>query len=196
MSIIIYFFRRALMLKKIGSIASAVLLLAMFLAGCTIPSDINFTSSESYPGIEGVENVQAKVYPRAIQVSWGVAKDAKFYDVYRREYTDGEAGLNLLLQKDLENGYYNDIVGFNTRYDLKANCEYEYTIVAKSGKSIDNSDISQTVLNALAKSPRVQPKDLPAQGLPLELKPEDISVQVFEDFGYTNGGNVLVSWKK
>jgi hypothetical protein len=124
-----------------------------------IPLDINFTSSESIPALEGPSNVQARAYPGVIQVSWDVVKNAKSYMVYRRTYRDEtdtqQADYQNQYLGDTTNGCYNNVVSFKNQ--LQDGLEYEYTIIANSGQST-NRAISDTdlVLNGQSKSPRLR----------------------------------------
>ncbi len=193
----------------------AVMLAALLvLAACgDTKTEVGGEQQPAMPSLTQPADIKAAVYEGMIIVSWNPVKDAKSYDVYRRDSATGQIvtlakldGATTFYSSD--NPYYVDYVGFYNQ--LVHGRGYQYTVVAHSGQSTnglyDNQtrveDLvfnSQTSVNAAANIPNRDtyllkgPNNIKVERMPLEdtlIVTWKAEINMSYDVAYTYAGDL------
>jgi hypothetical protein len=167
-----------------------ILTLTLSLPGCSSGSD----DEELLPVVEAPANVRATAYAGVTRITWGPAKNATAYDIYRQPVYESNAadaqaqnmkdyGLKLtrisVLAGDESGLLYDDIVSFDNI--LQNGRKYIYTVVSCAGGTGWKNSSGRAAVKAL----------IPAEGDRLET-PANVSVKQFVSLA--NADYVQVTW--
>jgi hypothetical protein len=101
--------------------------LSIVLAGCSSPTDFNYT--ENIQSIQGPANVKVSAVTGALKLEWDLVTDATGYEIRRKENVAGDRYLPVGLVTAYENVFYDVIGDDNILEDAKI---YVYQVIAIS----------------------------------------------------------------